>query len=480
MKPMSNNVEDSIMKEGEFVHPYIPNSVPAVKEEMLREVGARDAEELYAKMIPERLRLRRPMELPDALPSELDLRRHVEGILEGDGNCADYLSFLGGGCWQHYVPAVCDVIAGRSEFLTAYAGGVYSDLGRYQAVFEFQSLIGELLDMEVSGIPTYDWGAAAGNAVRMASRITGQREVVVPRTMSPARLSIISNFCDSVERQGRIKVRTVGFDPDTGMMDTGDLEEKVSDETACVYFENPSYLGAIEAQGNEISSLAHDHGAEVVVGVDPISLGVLAPPGDYGADIVCGEAQPLGIHMHAGGGSCGFIASRDDERYVGEYPLRLISVTETEEEGEYGFGQCRYERTSYIARENAKDWVGTTVGLWAIASAVYMSLMGPHGMRELGEHIIQKSHYAARRLTGIGGVRVLFPGFFKEFVVNLDETEKTVSEVNEGLLGHGVFGGKDVSGEFPELGNSSLYCVTEVHSKGDVGRLASALEEVLE
>jgi len=480
MKPMSNNVEDSIMKEGEFVHPYIPNSVPAVKEEMLREVGARDAEELYAKMIPERLRLRRPMELPDALPSELDLRRHVEGILEGDGNCADYLSFLGGGCWQHYVPAVCDVIAGRSEFLTAYAGGVYSDLGRYQAVFEFQSLIGELLDMEVSGIPTYDWGAAAGNAVRMASRITGQREVVVPRTMSPARLSIISNFCDSVERQGRIKVRTVGFDPDTGMMDTGDLEEKVSDETACVYFENPSYLGAIEAQGNEISSLAHDHGAEVVVGVDPISLGVLAPPGDYGADIVCGEAQPLGIHMHAGGGSCGFIASRDDERYVGEYPLRLISVTETEEEGEYGFGQCRYERTSYIARENAKDWVGTTVGLWAIASAVYMSLMGPHGMRELGEHIIQKSNFAAKRLTEIWEVRVLFPGFFKEFVVNLDEKKKTVSEVNEALLGHRIFGGKDISGEFPELGNSSLYCVTEVHSKGDVDRLASALEEVLE
>jgi glycine dehydrogenase subunit 1 len=480
MKPMSNNVEDSIMKEGEFVHPYIPNSVPAVKEEMLREVGARDAEELYAKMIPERLRLRRPMELPDALPSELDLRRHVEGILEGDGNCADHLSFLGGGCWQHYVPAVCDVIAGRSEFLTAYAGGVYSDLGRYQAVFEFQSLIGELLDMEVSGIPTYDWGAAAGNAVRMASRITGQREVVVPRTMSPARLSIISNFCDSVERQGRIKVRTVGFDPDTGMMDTGDLEEKVSDETACVYFENPSYLGAIEAQGNEISSLAHDHGAEVVVGVDPISLGVLAPPADYGADIVCGEAQPLGIHMHAGGGSCGFIASRDDERYVGEYPLRLISVTETEEEGEYGFGQCRYERTSYIARENAKDWVGTTVGLWAIASAVYMSLMGPHGMRELGEHIIQKSNFAAKRLTEIWEVRVLFPGFFKEFVVNLDEKKKTVSEVNEALLGHRIFGGKDISGEFPELGNSSLYCVTEVHSKGDVDRLASALEEVLE
>jgi glycine dehydrogenase subunit 1 len=461
------------------VHPYIPNSVPAVKEEMLREIGVASADELYAQMIPERLRLRRRMELPEPLPAELDLKRHVEEILSRDSTCSDYLSFLGGGCWQHFVPEVCDEVIRRSEFLTAYAGGPYSDLGRFQAVFEFQSMICELVGMEVSGIPTYDWGSAAGNAIRMASRITGRREALVPRNISPARLSIITNFCNPTETGDRITIRQVDYDAGTAALDIGDLERKMSDRTACVYFESPSYLGVVEVQGDEISEVAHDHGAECVVGVDPITLGVLAPPSDYGADIVCGEAQPLGIHMHAGGGLSGFIASRDEERYVGEYPLRLISITGTEREGEHGFGQCRYERTSYIARENAKDWVGTTTTLWAIAAAVYMSLMGPEGMREVGESIISRSHYAAGRLSEIGGVKIPFSGFFKEFPVDFSATGRTVAEVNRGLLGHRIFGGRDISAEFPELGQPALYSVTEVHTQGDLDRLASTLREVL-
>jgi glycine dehydrogenase subunit 1 len=340
-------------------------------------------------------------------------------------------------------------------------------------------MICELVGMEVSGIPTYDWGSAAGNAIRMASRITGRREALVPRNISPARLSIITNFCNPTETGDRITIRQVDYDAGTAALDIGDLERKMSDRTACVYFESPSYLGVVEVQGDEISEIAHDHGAESVVGVDPITLGVLAPPSDYGADIVCGEAQPLGIHMHAGGGLSGFIASRDEERYVGEYPLRLISITGTEREGEHGFGQCRYERTSYIARENAKDWVGTTTTLWAIAAAVYMSLMGPEGMREVGESIISRSHYAAGRLSEIGGVKIPFSGFFKEFPVDFSATGRTVTEVNRGLLKHRIFGGRDISAEFPELGQPALYSVTEVHTQGDLDRLASTLREVL-
>jgi len=461
------------------VHPYIPNSVPEVKEEMLREVGARDAEELYRQMIPERLLLKRPMDLPEPLPSELDLRRHVEGILGGDGDCSEYLSFLGGGCWNHYVPEVCDVIASRSEFLTAYAGGVYSDLGRYQAVYEFQSLIGELVDMDISCVPTYDWGAAAGNAVRMASRITGRKEILVPKTISPARLSIISNFCDSANNPDRIIIKSVGYDRETGALDLGDLEDKISDRTAGVYFENPSYLGVIESRCEEITGMTHDHGAIAVAGVDPISLGVLSPPGEYDADICCGEAQPMGIHMYAGGGSCGFLASKDEERLVGEYPARMLSITDTEVDGEYAYGQVKYERTSYIARESAKDWVGTTTGLWAIVSAVYMSLMGPRGMRELGEGLLQRSHYAARFLEEVEGVSVPFRGFFKEFPVNFDAAGVKVSEVNSRLLEEGIFGGQDVSETFPELGQCGLYCVTEKHTKADLKRLAVTLREVL-
>jgi len=459
----------------EFIHPYIPNSVPRVKKEMLEVIGAESVEELYAEMIPDRLRLKRELELPEPKIDELGLKRHVAGILSRNKTAEDYISFLGGGCWQHYVPKVCEVIQSRSEFLTAYAGGVYSDLGRFQANFEFQSLICELLGMEVSGLPTYDWGAAAGNSVRMASRITGRKEVLISRNISPSRLSIISNFCGSVDPKGGIKVTLVEYDAETGRVDLDDLESKLSDKVACIYFENPNYLGVIESMGAQISEMAHSIGAESVVGVDPISLGVLASPAEYGADIACGEAQPLGIGMHAGGGSCGFIASRDEEKYVAEYPLRLVSIAPTTVEGEYGFGQALYERTSYMARERAKDWVGTTTVLWGITAAVYMSLLGPEGMKKLGETILEKSHYTASILEEIDGVDVIYRGFFKEFPVRFN---KSVAEINKELLKHGIFGGKELT-EFPELGNSALYCVTEVHSLDMIERLEAALREVV-
>ena len=460
----------------DFVHPYIPNSVPKIKREMLDFIGAKDADELYAEMIPERLLLKREMELPEPILSELGLKRHVVDILSKNKDTEDYISFLGGGCWQHYVPKVCEVIQSRSEFLTAYAGGGYSDQGRFQANFEFQSLICELLGMEVSGLPTYDWGAAAGNSVRMASRLTGRDEILVPKNMSPARLSILRNFCGSVDPRGGIKITPVDCDWETGRVDLGDLESKLSQKIAGVYFENPNYLGVIESEGAKISELAHSVGAESVVGVDPISLGVLAPPAEYGADIACGEAQPLGVSMYAGGGSCGFIASRDEERYVAEYPLRLLSVSPTVVEGEYGFGQALYSRTSYMARENAKDWVGTTTVLWGITAAVYMSLLGPQGMMELGETILEKSHYTAAILCELDDVEVPYAGFFKEFPVRFN---KPVEEVNKELLSHSIFGGNDLSTDFPMLGASALYCVTEMHSLEMIERLKEALREVV-
>jgi glycine dehydrogenase subunit 1 len=440
------------MGDDGFVHPYIPNSVPEVKREMLLEIGARDAQELYAEMIPNRLLLKDPLNLPDPLLSELDLRRHVEGILAKNRTCADHLSFLGAGCWHHYVPAVCLEIMGRSEFLTAYAGGPYSDLGRYQAIFEFQSMIGELLGMEVSGLPTYDWASA--------------------------RRSVIENYAQPNQMPGHIVIEEVDYDPETGGLDLEDLEMKIDEETAGVYVESPSYLGVVETGLREIGNVAHDHGAEFIVGVDPITLGVLAPPADYGADIACGDIQPLGIPMFAGGGLGGFIASRDEERYVGEYPLRLISIT-VNDEGEYGFGQCTFDRTSYIGRDKAKDWIGTSTALWAIGAGVYMALMGPRGMREVGEAILRKSHYAARLVSELDGVSVPFGGFFKEFIVNFDAAGREVATVNEALLGRGIFGGKDISSEFPELGQSALYCVTEMHTKEELKSLIVSLEEVL-
>jgi len=465
--------------KSKIANPYIPNSVQVIKAEMLKDIGAVSAEELYAEMIPDRLLFKRMMNLPEPIPAEHDLKRHVLEILRKNVTCSENISFLGGGCWNHFVPQVCDEIAHRSEFLTAYAGGYYSDLGRFQANWEFQSLICELVGMEVSGIPTYDWGSAAGNAVRMASRLTGRKEILVPAHMSPARLSVVSNFCNPTDMPSAIKIKKIAYNKETGIFDIKDLKKKISNKSACVYFENPDYLGVIEDQGEEIADIAHKAGAEVVVGVDPISLGVLAPPSDYEADIVCGEIQPLGVHMIAGGGLAGFIASHDEERYVAEYPLRLISITNAVKESEYGFGQAKYERTSYMAREKAKDWVGTTTALHGIIAAVYLSLLGPEGMKEVGEAILQKSHYAANKLAEIEGVEVKFPGFFKEFLLNIDGTGKTVNHVNKVLLKRGIFGGKDISHEFPELGQSALTCVTEVHSQADIDRFADELKEIL-
>lgn len=218
------------------------------------------------------------MKLPKPLLAEHDLKKHMEKILSKNRDCDEYVSFLGAGCWKHYVPAVCDEIARRSEFLTAYGGEGYSDLGRFQAFFEFQSMIGELVGMDVVGLPTYDWGASAGNAVRMASRINGRKEVLVPKIISPDRLAIMRNFCQPKVMPSHIDIKLVDYDSETGMIDIEDLKSKISSNTAGVYFENPSYFGIIEAHSEEISKMAHENGAESIVGVDPISLGVLARP----------------------------------------------------------------------------------------------------------------------------------------------------------------------------------------------------------
>src|SRR5262249_1631032 len=226
----------------------------------------------------------------------------------------------------------------------------------------------------------------------------------------------------------------------------------------------------------EAAEIARAAGAETIVGVDPISLGVLAPPGDWGADIVVGTTQPLGVHMNCGGGVGGFIATRDEERYAREYPTLQVSICDTVEPGERGFGVILFEQTSYGSRENGKDWTGNSVYRWAIANAVYMALMGPQGFREIGEAILQRSHYAARRIDELPGIDVRWSdGFFKEFVVDFGGTGRTVADVNRALRERRIFGGKDLSLGHPQLGQSALYCVTEVHSQPALDRLVDAL-----
>lgn len=454
-------------------HPYIPNSVPEVKEQMLKEIGINSVEDIF-KEIPDHLRFKGQMNLPEPILSEYGVKRHVEEILAKNKNCKDNISFLGGGTWQHYVPAVCDTIASRDEFLTAYVGDAYSDHGKFQSLFETASMVGELVDMDVVSTPTYDWANAIAISCRMAARMTGKKEILVPRSVSPGRFSVVNNYC-----KPEIRVVPVDFDVKTGLLSLADLRRKISSNTAAVYFENPTYLGVIETQAEEVVKIAKENEAVVIVGVDPSSLGVLEAPAKYGADIVCGELQPFGMHMQWGGGLSGFIATRDEKEFVAEYPSLLFGITPTAQEGEYGFGEVFYDRTSYASREKGKDFIGTCTALYGITAGVYLALMGPQGMQELGEGIMQRVQYALKKLAQIKGVKIALQGHnFKEFVVNFDGTGKTVEEINEALKVLKIFGGKDLSKEFPELGQSALYCITEVHTQEDIDKLIAGLETV--
>lgn len=461
------------MSKKQFVHPYIPNSEPRVKREMLDAIGMDSVEGIY-KEIPDRLRYKKRMDLPEPIISEYSLQRHVEKLLAKNRNSRDNICFLGGGTWNHYVPAVVETIMERDEFLTCYVGDAYTDHGKFQTLFESSSMIGDLTGFEACCTPTYDWANAIAIACRMAARTSGRKEILVAGNMAPDRLMVVVNYC-----KPEMKITKVAYHKDTGLMDMADLKSKLSKNVACVYFENPVYLGALEEQASDIVKAAHKAGALAMVGVDPTSLGVLEGPGAYGADYAVGELQPLGLHMSYGGGLGGFIATKDDKEFLGEYPALLYGVCKTRQEGEYGFGQVYYGRTSYASREKGKDFIGTTAALHGMAAAVYMALMGPQGFRELDEGIMQRAAYAKQELARIKGVKIPLSGYsYCDFLVDFNGTGKTVKGINKALLDYNILGGKDVSQEFPEYGQSALYSVTEVHTMEDLQALFDALRKI--
>lgn len=455
-------------------HPYIPNTAPSTREAMLRAIGATSVEELYAD-IPAHLRMTEPLDLPPALRSEAELVRHVEDLLSRNTSTREALSFLGAGCYPHHVPAVCDEVSSRGEFLTAYAGEPYEDHGRFQALFEYASMMGELLEMDVVNVPTYDGFQASATALRMAARITGRTSLLVTTAIGPNELSKIRGYLAP-----DLDVQLVPFDAATGEMDLDALRAAIGERTAAVLVKTPTYLGVVETRVEEIATTVHDAGALLVASVDPSTLGVLRPPAAWSADIACGDIQPLGMHQSFGGGHAGFIATRDDPRFVLEYPSRLFGITSTRVEGEYGFGDVAYERTSFAVREEGKEWVGTAAALWGITAGVYLALMGPRGMVEFGEGMMARTRYAIERLGAVPGVRVPFgpSHHVKEFVVDVGGTGRSAAAVLAGLLERGIFGGVDLSAAFPALGQAVLVCVTEVHTKADIDRLADELAAV--
>ncbi|MFJ2868082.1 aminomethyl-transferring glycine dehydrogenase subunit GcvPA [Kitasatospora sp. NPDC087314] len=442
-------------------HPYIPNSAPDVKTAMLAAIGARTVEEFYAD-IPAALRLDRPLRLPEPLGSEARLVAHMEELLSRNAAVPPGRSFLGAGCYRHHVPAVVDEVVNRSEFLTAYAGEPYEDHGRFQALWEYQSLMAELLAVEVVNVPTYDGFQAAATALRMAGRATGRRRLVLVGELDPDKLSRIRDYVHGIH-----DLVPVPAEPEAvrAALATGD--------TAAVFAELTDHRGRVDPELPQYVELAHRVGALAVVGANPLSLGVLAPPASFGADLTCGDLQPLGIHPSFGGGNAGFIASQDDERLVAEYPSRLFGLVPTEVPGEYGFGDVAYERTSFALREEGKEWVGTAAALHGIAAGVYLALMGPHGMREIGETILAHTAYARRRLAEVPGVEAGDPEavHFADFTLRYTG-ERTAAEIAAALLDRGFHAGT------PAGEREGRYCVTELHTQADIDRLAAALEEI--
>ncbi len=454
-------------------HPYIPNSAPETRDEMLRAIGVESIDALYAP-IPEELLFKGRLQMEEGIPEEARLRRHVEGILRRNVPATDVLSFLGAGCYQHEVPAVCDEINRRGEFVTSYAGDTYGDHGRLQALWEFQDLMAELLEMDVVTTPNYDWSTAAAMALRSSVMLTGRKRILVPAALLLDRRLVFADYLGH-----DVQIDEVPFDAETGLLDLDALRAAIGDDVAAVYVEYPNALGVIDYQAPEVVEIAHASDALAVVGADPTALGLLAPAGSFGADFAVGDVQPLGMHMSYGGGLSGYLAFHNDPEVIESCPAFIFAKTATLEPGQHGFGYLNFDRTHYVKRGDGSQNGGTTTALWAITAAAYLGLLGPQGLRELGEGLMQRSRYAADRLGALPGVQApRFSGpVLKEFVVTFDDAD--VATVDAALRTRGIYGGKDLAVDFPTLGRSSLWAVTEVHSKDDIDRLVDTLGEVL-
>ena len=456
-----------LRRAGGIVHPYVPNTAPAAKAAMLAATGAASVEDFYAD-IPDDLRLHRPLNLPPALVVEEDLRRHVTSLLAHNVASDERLMFLGGGTYPHAVPAVVTEVINRSEFLTAYAGEPYEDHGRFQALFEYTSLMAELLQTDIVTVPTYDGFQATATSLAVARRATGRRRVLLVSDADADKRSRVADFLAT--RSEGVGAITVVPTRD-GVADVAAVAALLDESVAAVWVETPSATGAIESGLRALAEAAHAVGALLVVGTDPIGYGVLEPPAAQGADLTCGDIQSLGLGQWYGGAHAGFIACADDVRLVMELPSRLFGLTTTDVPGELGFGDVAYERTSFAVREEGKEWVGTAAALWGIAAGVYLALLGPTGMRELGETLLLRTRYAQRRLASLEGFALTDGALhLREFRVR---TPIPAAELVARCRDHGVEPGV-VAGD-----DLLTVCVTEIHSQADIDRLAAVIQEVL-
>ena len=440
---------------------YIPNS-STDRKQMLAEIGIDSIEQLFSG-IPEKLRLRRFLDLPKAL-TEPELLEYFRESAKR--NATEYSSFVGAGIYRHYIPVIIDALISRSEFYTAYTPyQAEVAQGTLQAIFEFQTYIAQLAGMDVSNASLYDGSTGLAEAVLMAHRISRKSRFLIAKTVHPEYRAVVNTYA----RNLGIQADLIGYMED-GSADLGQIERALeAKDVAAVVVQSPNFFGTIE-NTREISELARRYDALSIVNIcEAVSLGILKPPSE--ADIVVGEAQALGIPMSFGGPHCGFLATR--EKYLRQMPGRLVGMG-NDYAGNRGFVLTLSTREQHIRREKATSNICTNQSLCALMATIYLATVGPVGLREICEQNIMKTNYAVQQIRSRTRHRVLFSGArFNEFVVQLEGDAPTRIR---SLAERRIIAGIPLERFYPELPDAFLFCVTETTRRDEIDRLTEGLE----
>jgi len=445
-------------------HPFLPLT-DADRAEMLRAIGVGSVEELF-RDVPEAVRLRRELDLEPPL-SEQEVFEHVAALAERNTHAGRELCFLGAGVYDHYVPAVVDAILQRGELLTAYTPyQPEMSQGVLQAIFEYQTAICELTGLDVANASGYDGTSVAADACYVAKQATGRRKVVLTEATNPQVRQVVRTYATG------FGLEMVEVPQRRGTTDPDELARAAVD-AAAVLFQQPNFFGCLEP-APELAARATEAGALAVAHVDLLSLGVLAAPGDYGAALAVGEGQPAGNAMSFGGPHYGFLAARGD--LIRRLPGRIVGET-LDAAGERGYVLTLQTREQHIRREKATSNITTNQTLLALGGLVYLSWLGPQGLRELGETCLSLAEYAKERLAERAGLEPVFPGkaTFREFAVRVGRNAR---EVVAAARQRGVHPGYALGRDYQGLDDALLVAVTERRTPAEIDRLADVLAEV--
>lgn len=445
---------------------YVSNT-DTDRAEMFAEIGIQSFEELLAP-IPEDMRFKGELNLPPVL-SEHAVVRHLQALASRNLDLESNLSFLGAGIYDHFRPSVVGAMMSRGEFATAYTPyQPEMSQGMLQTIYEYQTMICALTAMDLSNASMYDAATGMAEAALMATHILNRTEIVVSSSVHPNYREVLATY-----------LRWTGYSlvqvaTSAGVTDVEALRHAVSERTAAVLFQHPNFFGSLEDIQGQVD-VAHSVGALAVASVDPISLGLLKPPGEYGVDIAVGEGQALGNPMGFGGPLLGFFACK--KQFLRAFPGRIVGAT-VDQEGRRGYTMTLRTREQDIRREKATSNICTNQALIALCATVYMAELGKTGMTQVADLCLQKSHYCLERLTTLSGIRQLFRDarFFKEFAVELPIS---VTLFNDRLLKHGIVGGLPLGEYYPEYPNGLLVCVTETKTREDIDCFVDAASKAL-